>query len=158
MLFRSTIRLRGEVETVAVGAHVERAIDPVREATLLIGWNDLAPTILGELDRYVLPGSEVRILVDPTCLADAIELPDLDHTAVEVVELDTASGARLAAQIAKRAYDQVIILCYRTDDPAVDDARTLLTLLQVRQATQAPDSPNAGVRLVTELQIGRAHV
>lgn len=146
-----TIRLRGEVEAVAVGAHVERAIDPVREATLLIGWNDLAPTILGELDRYVLPGSEVRILVDPTCLEDPIELPDLDHTAVEVVELDTASGARLAAQIAERAYDQVIILCYRTDDPAVDDARTLLTLLQVRQATQAPDSPNAGVRLVTEL-------
>ena len=146
-----TIRLRGDVEAVAVGAHVERAIEPVCESTLLIGWNDLAPTILSELDRYVLPGSEVRLLVDPTCVEEPIELPDLANTAVDVVEMDTAAGARLSAQIGERAYDQVIILCYRTEDPAADDARTLLTLLQVRQATQDAGSPNAGVRLVTEL-------
>jgi hypothetical protein len=146
-----TIRLAGDVVRVEVDGVVDRAIEPRREATLLIGWNDLAPTILGELDRYVSQGSEVRVLVDPTRLEAAIEVPDLDNTTIEVVEMNTDAGSRLAAQIGERAYDQVIILCYRTDDPAADDAHSLLTLLQVRQATQEPGSPNAGVRLVTEL-------
>ena len=146
-----TIRLTGPVEHVDVSAHVERAVEPVCEHTLLIGWNGLADTILAELDRYVLPGSTVRVLVDPTRLEDPIELPELPNTEVEIVEADTVDGQQLGAHVAARAYDQVIILCYRTGDEAVDDAHALLTLLQVRQATQAEGSPNAGVRLVTEL-------
>ncbi len=146
-----TLRARDPIEPVEHDGHVERAIEPACETTLLIGWNALAPTILGELDRYVLAGSEVRLLVDPTRLAEPVELPELANTSVEIVEMDTASGPHLAAQIGGRRYDQVIILCYRTEDVASDDAQTLLTLLQVRQATQAEGSPNAGVRLVTEL-------
>ena len=146
-----TIRLTGPVEHVDVSAHVERAVEPVCEHTLLIGWNGLADTILAELDRYVLPGSTVRVLVDPTRLEEPIELPELPNTEVEIVEADTVDGQQLGAHVAARAYDQVIILCYRTGDEAVDDAHALLTLLQVRQATQAEGSPNAGVRLVTEL-------
>ena len=146
-----TIRLSGEVTRGATGpADVEPAIVPVQESTLLIGWNALAPTILGELDRYVSPGSTVRLLVDPTQLEEPIELPDLVNTATDVVEMDTVDGAQLAAQVHRDRYDQVIILCYRSGDPAADDARALLTLLQVRQATQQ-DGPNASVRLVTEL-------
>ena len=146
-----TIRLDGPVERVPVDAHVERAVEPVCEHTLLIGWNGLADTILGELDRYVLPGSTVRALVDPTRLEDPLEVPELANTAVEVIECDTVDGRQLGEHVAAKAYDQVIILCYRTGDEAADDAHALLTLLQVRQATQAEGSPNAGVRLVTEL-------
>jgi len=146
-----TIRLSGPVEAADVGTHVEQAVEPVCEHTLLIGWNGLADTILGELDRYVLPGSTVRALVDPTRLEEPLEPPALENTALEVVEVDTVDGRRLAEHVGARAYDQVIILCYRTGDEAADDAHALLTLLQVRQATQAEGSPNAGVRLVTEL-------
>lgn len=146
-----TIVLGGEIADVSVGYHVARAIEPACEHTLLVGWNDLAATILTELDRYVLAGSTVRILVDPTKLTAPVNLPALDHTYAEVIEADTVNGATLAEHVGARGYDQVILLCYRTGEVAVDDAQTLLTLLQVRQATHLPDSPNAGVRLVTEL-------
>ena len=146
-----TVRLSGPVARVTTaGVASEPAIAPVREQTLLIGWNSLAPTILGELDRYVSPGSGVRLLIDPTQLAEPVELPDLGNMAVDVIEMDTVDGDQLAAQVNRERYDQVIILCYRSGDVAMDDARTLLTLLQVRQATQQ-EGPNANVRLVTEL-------
>jgi voltage-gated potassium channel Kch len=146
-----TVRLSGPVARVTTaGVASEPAIVPVQEQTLLIGWNGLGPTILGELDRYVSPGSGVRLLVDPTQLAEPVELPALGNTAVDVIEMDTVDGAQLAAQVNRERYDQVIILCYRTGDTAMDDARALLTLLQVRQATQE-EGPNASVRLITEL-------
>jgi voltage-gated potassium channel Kch len=146
-----TVRLSGPVARVTTaGVASEPAIVPVQEQTLLIGWNGLGPTVLGELDRYVSPGSGVRLLVDPTQLAEPVELPALGNTAVDVIEMDTVDGAQLAAQVNRERYDQVIILCYRTGDTAMDDARALLTLLQVRQATQE-EGPNASVRLITEL-------
>ena len=146
-----TVRLSGPVARVTTaGVASEPAIVPVQEQTLLIGWNGLGPTILGELDRYVSPGSGVRLLVDPTQLAEPVELPALGNAAVDVIEMDTVDGAQLAAQVNRERYDQVIILCYRTGDTAMDDARALLTLLQVRQATQE-EGPNASVRLITEL-------
>ena len=146
-----TVRLAGPVARVTTaGVTPEPAIMPVQEQTLLIGWNSLGSTILGELDRYVSPGSRVRLLVDPTQLAEPVELPAFGNTAVDVIEMDTVDGAQLEAQINRERYDQVIILCYRTGDTAIDDARALLTLLQIRQATQQ-EGPNASVRLITEL-------
>jgi hypothetical protein len=117
----------------------------------VIGWNALGPMILAELDRYVQVGSTVRVLVDPTRVDADIDAADLAHTTVDVRELDTVDGVRLAEQLEDRRFDQVIILCYRDDEPSASDARTLLTLLQVRQATNVPGHVNAGVRLVTEL-------
>jgi voltage-gated potassium channel Kch len=146
-----TVRLAGPVARVTTaGVTPEPAIVPMQEQTLLIGWNSLGSTILGELDRYVSPGSRVRLLVDPTQLAEPVELPAFGNTAVDVIEMDTVDGAQLAAQVNRERYDQVIILCYRTGDTAMDDARALLTLLQIRQATQQ-EGPNASVRLITEL-------
>ena len=146
-----TVRLSGPVARVTTaGVTPEPAIVPMQEQTLLIGWNSLGSTILGELDRYVSPGSRVRLLVDPTQLAEPVELPAFGNTAVDVIEMDTVDGAQLEAQINRERYDQVIILCYRTGDTAMDDARALLTLLQIRQATQQ-EGPNASVRLITEL-------
>jgi voltage-gated potassium channel Kch len=146
-----TVRLAGPVARVTTaGVTPEPAIVPMQEQTLLIGWNSLGSTILGELDRYVSPGSRVRLLVDPTQLAEPVELPAFGNTAVDVIEMDTVDGAQLEAQINRERYDQVIILCYRTGDTAMDDARALLTLLQIRQATQQ-EGPNASVRLITEL-------
>ena len=147
----NTVRLSGPVARVTTAGIIsEPAIVPVQEKTLLIGWNGLGPTILGELDRYVSPGSSVRLLVDPTQLKQPVELPALGNMVVDVIELDTVDGVQLAAQINRERYDQVIILCYRTGDMAIDDARALLTLLQIRQATQQ-EGPNASVRLITEL-------
>lgn len=144
------------VDAAAIGAGgadapTEAAIVPVVERTLMIGWNPLAPLILSELDRYVAPGSHVRVLADPRLVELPVGIEGLANIAVEFVQGGAIDGDRIAEQVAADRYDQIIILCYRGDDVAASDARTLLTLLQVRQATQAEGCPNAGVRLVTEL-------
>ena len=144
------------VDAAAIGegaadAPAEAAIVPVVERTLMIGWNPLAPLILSELDRYVAPGSHVRVLADPRLVELPADVDGLAHIDVEFVQGGAIDGDRIAEQLAGDRYDQIIILCYRGDDVSASDARTLLTLLQVRQATQAEDCPNAGVRLVTEL-------
>lgn len=135
----------------AAGEPAEAAIVPVVERTLMIGWNPLAPLILSELDRYVAAGSHVSVLADPRLVDLPAQVDGLANMDVRIIPGGAIDGDRIAEQLAVDRYDQIIILCYRGDDPAASDARTLLTLLQVRQATQSEGCPNAGVRLVTEL-------
>jgi hypothetical protein len=147
-----TIALNGEiVPGQAAATAAEPPLELKVERTLVIGWNVMAPLVLQELGRYVAPGSEVRVLFDPTRTEPAPRAVAVENMAIELVEMDTIDGQLLAAEIGGSAYDQVIILCYRTGDQAESDARTLLTLLQVRQATEQDGSLNNGVRLVTEL-------
>ena len=147
-----TVVLNGEIVPGQVAATAsEPPLELKVERTLVIGWNAMAPLVLRELDRYVAPGSEVRVLFDPARTGMAPSDAAAENMAIELVEMDTINGQLLAAEIGRSAYDQVIILCYRTGDVADSDARTLLTLLQVRQATELDGSPNNGVRLVTEL-------
>ena len=147
-----TIALNGEiVPGQAAATAAEPPLELKVERTLVIGWNVMAPLVLQELGRYVAPGSEVRVLFDPTRTEPAPRAVAVENMAIELVEMDTIDGQLLAAEIGRRAYDQVIILCYRNGDQAESDARTLLTLLQVRQATEQDGSLNNGVRLVTEL-------
>lgn len=147
-----TVVLNGEiVPGQAAATASEPPLELKVERTLVIGWNAMAPLVLRELDRYVASGSEVRVLFDPARTGMAPRAAAVENMAIDLVEMDTIDGRLLAAEIGRSAYDQVIILCYRTGDIAESDARTLLTLLQVRQATELEDSPNNGVRLVTEL-------
>ena len=147
-----TIVLDSEIVRGQPAAAVsEAALEPRVEHTLIIGWNHLAPAILSELDRYVAAESSVRVLVDPTRIEELPEIADLANATLDFIQMDTVDGEALAWQVQARAYDQVIILCYRDGDLLASDASTLLTLLQVRLATQETDSPNRGVRLVTEL-------
>ncbi|MCX6410936.1 MAG: hypothetical protein NTZ81_01020, partial [Actinobacteria bacterium] len=147
-----TVVLNGEiVPGQAAATASEPPLELKVERTLVIGWNAMAPLVLRELDRYVAPGSEVRVLFDPARTGMAPSDAAAENMTIELVEMDTIDGQLLVAEIGRSAYDQVIILCYRTGDVADSDARTLLTLLQVRQATELDGSPNNGVRLVTEL-------
>ena len=147
-----TVMLDGEIvpgQAAAIAS--EPPLELKVERTLVIGWNAMAPLVLRDLDRYVAPGSEVRVLFDPARTGMAPRAAAVENMVIDLVEMDTIDGQLLAAEIGRSAYDQVIILCYRTGDVADSDARTLLTLLQVRQATEVEGSPNHGVRLVTEL-------
>ena len=147
-----TVVLDGEIVAGQAAATAsEPPLELKVERTLMIGWNAMAPLVLRELDRYVAAGSSVRVLFDPERIDRTPVVDAVEHMAIDLVELDTVDGHLLEQELSRTAYDQVIILCYRTGDVAESDARTLLTLLQVRQATEQEGSPNRGVRLVTEL-------
>lgn len=95
---------------------------------LLIGWNDRAPIVVRELDRYAPPGSTLTVL---TTYGEP-ELPAFQNLAVSVLKAPSTSRAVLNQQVTA-SLDQIIVLCYDRDlDVQTADSRTLVTLLHVR--------------------------
>ena len=117
------------------------------EHLLVIGWNPMAPMIMSELDRFVSTGSTVDVLVDADLVSlEEVEVPGLHHLHLTLLPAERANLDCLADQVLVRDYDVVLILGYRALGSAASaDARTLLTLLLVQQASQRP------LRVVTEL-------
>ena len=107
-------------EQLASDAHPTQA--------LLIGWNDRAPIVVRELDRYAPPGSSLTVV---TTYGEP-ELPALTNLAVTVVKAPTTARAVLNQHVLAEL-DQIIVLCYDRDlDVQTADSRTLVTLLHVR--------------------------
>jgi voltage-gated potassium channel Kch len=95
---------------------------------LLIGWNDRAPIVLRELDRYAPPGSTLTVV---TTYGEPV-VPVFQNLAVTVVKASTTNRAVLEEHLTDDL-DQIIVLCYDRDlDVQTADSRTLVTLLHVR--------------------------
>ncbi len=95
---------------------------------LVIGWNDRAPIVLRELDRYAPPGSTLTVL---TTYGEPV-VPPLPHLAVTVVKASSTNRAVLEEHVAADL-DQIIVLCYDRDlEAQAADSRTLVSLLHVR--------------------------
>lgn len=130
------------------------------ERTLVLGWNLLGPKVVRELDKYVPEGSIIDVLLDPT-LADATghtELaPLLRNVKLNMHGVETSDPDRIADALNNHRYDQLILLSYRDSlNNSEADARTLLTLLQIRRTLDQPDHPNSRMSIVTELLDVRA--
>lgn len=111
---------------------VERARIP--ERTLVLGWNWRGPAIVRELDAYVAPGSEVVIVADVPGVEDSLATvaPALANERIDVRRGDTTNRALLDG-LDPRSFDHLIILCYSDVlEPQLADARTLITLLHLR--------------------------
>ena len=122
------------------------------EKFLVLGWNEFTWNILKELDDYVLPGSFVDIWVDQNIvdLRKIETLPNLVNIQTNIKTGDTSEKEILQKAIGIGEFDHILILCYRSGlKKSVSDARTLLTLLQVRHVIKGINGykPN----LVTEL-------
>jgi voltage-gated potassium channel Kch len=107
-------------EQVPNGAHPTQA--------LVIGWNDRAPIVLRELDRYAPPGSTLTVV---TAYGEPV-VPAFQNLAVTAVKASTTNRAVLEEHLSGDL-DQIIVLCYDRDlDVQTADSRTLVTLLHVR--------------------------
>lgn len=140
-----------EDDSILAGASVSSAavdtaslaVRPTEEPhpthAVVLGWNERAPIIVSELDRYAAPGSTLTVVT----AYGAAGLPVTTNLVVTLVEESTSRRAVLDAQVAAHA-DQVIVLCYSEDlDAEAADATTLITLLHVRDilARAASESP-----------------
>jgi voltage-gated potassium channel Kch len=95
---------------------------------LLLGWNERAPIIVAELDHYAMPGSTLTVVT----AYGAPEIPTMTNLAVTVVQASTTKRAVLDEHVVP-GLDQVLVLCYSDYlDTQAADARTLVTLLHVR--------------------------
>ncbi len=133
-----------------VAAHTAFTAANGEETILILGWNELGPNIVRELDRYVSPGSKVKValerdLVSASALALHSELANLS-VVFEDAGNDHNDVARL---LGEERYDSVMVLCYRhgVSEPQAD-ARALMTLLQILQTADQLDRP---VHVITEL-------
>ncbi len=123
------------------------ASSATRSSILMVGWNALAPKILGELDKWVEPGSTIRILVDESLVSkEEVAVPGLERLQLSVTTTYHSAPRKVAELCTAEAYDRVVVLCYRIGLSAEEaDARALMTLLQLRQFRQ--DHPELGNRM-----------
>lgn len=129
----------------------ETGSDAHATAAVLIGWNERAPIVLRELDHYAEPGSTLTVV---TSYGTPV-IPELERLAVTVVQASTTDRAVLDQHVVA-GLDQVLVLCYSDDlDVQSADARTLVTLLHVRDIVSRYDEQPP---IVTEMLDDRNRV
>ncbi len=109
--------------------------ESVPERTLILGSNSQLPLMLGELNEYVAPGSVVTVV-------STHPLPELGaypHFTIDASDGDTSDRKTLVA-LEPGSYDHVLVLAYRDYlEPESADAKTLVTLLLLREIADAND-------------------
>jgi voltage-gated potassium channel Kch len=137
-------------EGAMVGSTVRANEAARKETILIIGWNSLGPMVLRELDQHVATGSKLHVIYDPTFVRpQEVAETSCSRLKVTMTEADTSERPPLAKALRGGKYEHVVILCYRDGLSAAEsDARTLMTLLQVRQILEKEEEK---VSLVTEL-------
>jgi voltage-gated potassium channel Kch len=140
-----TIHLRGtSALEIAMGAiQLREPAARTPERTLILGWNWRAPAIVNELDRYVAPGSIVTVVADDDAAEGAIarHCAELTNQTITFQTGDTADRRTLEA-LEIETYKHVIILCYSDIlDAQQADARTLITLLHLREFASRSERP-----------------
>jgi len=107
---------------------------PRIERTLVLGWNSRSAGLLTELDRYVTDGSQLLVIAEGHGAADQVEAIGhrLQRLALSFRAADTTDRAVLDAATAE-GYEHVVVMSYSdTYDEQRADARTLVTLLHLR--------------------------
>ncbi|MBI5489313.1 MAG: NAD-binding protein [Deltaproteobacteria bacterium] len=107
------------------------------ERTLILGWNRRGPTIVNELDRYVAAGSAVTIVAAGTEVREDLQArcSGIKNMKGQVVEQDT-TVRKVLDSLNVAGFDQIIILSYEGIDVQEADARTLVTLLHLRDISE----------------------
>ena len=139
-----TIRLSGlkdlGIKTNAITLHEPAA--PTPERTLILGWNWRAPAIIHELDHYVAPGSEALVVAEAEDGEAELDKrrASLKNQAVKFQSGDT-TDRRTLDSLAIETYKHVIVLAYDHLDTQPADARTLITLLHLRDIAERAGQP-----------------
>ncbi|HEX5724698.1 MAG TPA: hypothetical protein VFX98_04485 [Longimicrobiaceae bacterium] len=159
-----TIRLSGMADP-PVDASAIRTAQPrpqAPERTLVLGWNERAAAIIGELDHYVGPGSTVLVVAGGGEIdfaprtATGLGERTFDHLTVSFQRGDTTDRRTLDA-LKVEGYDHIIVLSgaeWSGDgaapqlDPQQADARTLITLLHLRDIA---DRAGLDLAIVSEM-------
>jgi voltage-gated potassium channel Kch len=107
---------------------------PAARHTLVLGWNWRGPEVLAKMDRYLAPGSTATVVArsDRPAAELAGAAAGLRHLTVTSQVADTTDRRALGALELHR-FHHVLVLCYSDElPPDVADARTLVTLLHLR--------------------------
>ncbi|TBN56433.1 potassium transporter TrkA [Glaciihabitans arcticus] len=140
----SLIRLAGE--GIVDPQHVSTKKDPkpAAEQTLILGYNSGLHTMLRELAEYVAPGSKALVVAD----VEKPQFAEFENLSVEFIRADATSRATLAA-IPVVDFAHIIVLAYKDTMKAQRaDAKTLITLLHLRDIA---DESDLDLNIVSEM-------
>ena len=123
-------------------SHRQR-LPPAPERILILGWNGKAQAIIEELDNYVAPGSETIVICRQDGVRDKLMgvARRMKRQKVRFADGDITHAATLAA-VKAATFEHVILLSYNDLPIQEADAKTLITLLHLRNLADA-----AGTRL-----------
>lgn len=118
-------------------AHRER-LPPAPERILILGWNGKAQAIIEELDNYVAPGSETIVICRQEGVRDTLVnvAKRMQRQKVRFADGDITHSATLAA-VKAATFEHVILLSYNDLPIQEADAKTLITLLHLRNLADA---------------------
>jgi voltage-gated potassium channel Kch len=130
-----TLVFSGWVDDGAMGVESVGPQPARPERFLVIGWSQIGPVVVRELDQFASTGSVVDVLVDPDLVDErAMTTPKLEHLRLT---FRTTHGNldELGTRVAEHVYDKVVVLGYRRGiSPPEADARSLLTLLLLQRS------------------------
>lgn len=124
-------------------------LSPKPEKCLILGWNRSGTTIVRELDNYVAKGSQVTVVADIYNIEKQIGKPKNQKLVVqegETTDRDLLNG------LGVQDYDHVIVLAYSTMEPQEADAKTLVTLLHLRDMAEKDETPFSIVSEMLDLR------
>jgi voltage-gated potassium channel Kch len=108
------------------------------ERILILGWNKRGKTIVRELENYVSRGSYLKIVADASEVESNLKgtIEALENLTVEFEAGDTTSRKLLEA-LDLTSFQHIVILCYAEAlDAQSADAKTMMTLLHLRDIEQ----------------------
>jgi voltage-gated potassium channel Kch len=128
-----------KLSAAAPPAPVEEAIRTAEprtaapERTLILGWNDRGADIVRELDAYVGPGSTVLVVDDQDSSAADLANPEAAQNLKLYFRKGDTTDRRILDALTVDRFHHIIVLSSPEDaDPQEADARTLVTLLHLR--------------------------
>ena len=130
-----------------------KPLTPKPEKCLILGWNRSGTTIVHELDHYVSKGSQVTVVADVYNIEKQIRAQGgrLQNQKVIVQEGET-TDRDLLNKLGVDEYDHVIVLAYNTLEPQEADAKTLVTLLHLRDMAEEDETPFSIVSEMLDLR------
>jgi hypothetical protein len=128
-------------------------LEPQPEKCLILGWNRSGVTIVRELDNYVAGGSQVTVVADINNIEKQVGAQGgkLRNQKLVVQEGET-TDRDLLDNLGVQDYDHVIVLAYGTMEPQEADAKTLVTLLHLRDMAEKDETPFSIVSEMLDLR------
>jgi len=121
-----------KIDTEAIAEPATFVRNP--ERILMLAWNNRSFTVVKELNKYVVDGSELKIVADRFAPKSLImdTATELNNLTVEFQEADTTDKETLQS-LDPASYDHIILQSDHSDIGVQQaDARTLVTLLHLR--------------------------
>ena len=118
-----------------------KRVKPAAEKALVLGWNRWGTVIVRELDSYVPKGSQLMVLANNDEVAQELKEDDIRLVNQKlVIRKGDTTDRHLLNGLKVDSFDHVIVLANSGLDAQEADARTLVTLLHLRDIAEKDET------------------